>query len=438
MPPVTPAQALRYLERYIECYRKEYARFTAPPPNGGGYPKLTLSSYIDADSINCHLAHDGAVILHESESHEMDFSKNTWMKTARETQDPNNPLRIIRIPDRIWNSDLGRSEKMAEGSFGETRITVHKYHLDWQELIRRLTFGALELNINLHLPSKDADYWQPRRVRNIGFTTGDGKNRRFVHYGELLRHVDSGAWDPRSAWARAHVDMRVHFTHAVVAVGREPGGTIDIQRPEVPVGPFSDRLSALERATSELEALLRQQNAPESSFHELLVNFPVLLDVYGDVESKPRWRYPRGDSPTGKSYVEPDFVISQQNETYKLIEIERADHQFATRGPGHPTAAVTHAAFQIGEWKDYINHHYDLLKTKYPNIAGNISTVIVISRSQQRQFGAAGSNRYLSVVRQQLGVDEVLTWDDLLERARTMVRQLMALYDSVRSHGDWT
>lgn len=437
MSSVTPAQAIRYLERYIECYRKEYARFTTPLPNGGGYPKLPTSAYIDAENITCYLAKDGAVLLHESEPQGQDFNGNAWLTTPGEIRDPSNPIKSIRISDEIRKGDLGRCEKTASGSVGQTQITVKKYGLDWRELIRRLTFGVLELNLDLHLPGKDADYWQPRRVRNIGFATADGSSRRIVHYAELLRHTDLGAWDPRSAWARAHVDMRVHFAYAVVAAVKEPGGTIGIQGSEVPIGPFSDRLGALEKATSKLEILLRQPSTPESAFHQLLVDFPALLDIYGDVESKPRWRYPAGDSPTGKSYVEPDFVVSQQSETYKLVEIERADHQFATRGPGHPTAAVTHAAFQIGEWKDYINHHYDLLKSKYPNIAGNISTAIVISRSQQQQFGAAGSTRYLSIVRQQLGVDEILTWDDLLERAQRMVRQLAILHDSVRSHDDW-
>lgn len=437
MTSVTPSQALRYLESYIDSYRKEYARFTTPPPNGGGYPKLNLSPYIDADKIECYLARDGAVILHEPGSHQGDISEGTWITTDGKIPDPRNPFKRSRVSDEIWNGNLGSSEKSATGNVGETQVVVHKYRLDWQELIRRLTFGVLELNLDLHLPGKEAEFWRPRRVRNIGFATNDGTNHRFVLYGELLRHVDSAAWEPRSAWARAHVDVRVHFAHAVVdSSGRV--GSFDIQRPEVPVGLFSDRLTALEKATAGLEALLQQRNAPESAFHDLLVTFPILLEIYGDVESKPRWRYPTGESPTGKTYVEPDFVVAQPNETYKLIEIERPDHQFATRGPGHPTAAVTHAAFQIGEWKDYINHHYDLLKSKYPNIAGNISTAIVISRSQQQQFGTAGSNRYISVVRQQLGVDEIFTWDDLLERAKKMARQLTTLYDSVLANGDWT
>ncbi|MFJ2929482.1 Shedu anti-phage system protein SduA domain-containing protein [Streptomyces massasporeus] len=456
MAMVSPSHVIEYLERYIDYYQKEYARFTAPPPKGGGYPRILSSPYIDGGDLDCYLARDGAVILSEADPpHEWFIAGGpAFVVDTEHTQTPpwvlarqkalgleaSTPkglyrLALPRVPEQVWNGQLGSPEKTISRVVNASQITVYKYPYDWQELIRRLTFGAFELALDLHLPAKGADYWRARRIHNLGFLTADRSNRRFVRYGELLRHVDQAAWEPRSAWARAHVDLRMHFTHAVADAGNGLSA-IEIPHEQVPVGRFADRLTALELATSELEKLLRLPDAPESAFHELLVRSPVLLDAYGDVESKPRWRYPPGESPTGKSYVEPDFVIARKNQTYRLVEIERPDHQFATRGPGHPTAAVTHAAFQIGEWKDYINHHYDRLKKTYPNIAGNISTAIVISRSHQKQFGTAGTSRYISVARQQLSVDEILTWDDLLERAKTMVRQLTSLSDSIHVGSD--
>jgi hypothetical protein len=88
---------------------------------------------------------------------------------------------------------------------------------------------------------------------------------------------------------------------------------------------------------------------------------------------------------------------------------------------------VTHAAFQIAEWRDYIAHHYELLKDDYPGIAADCPGLVVISRQTQSGFSSPSElARYLTLVRRQLAMD-VLTYDDLLERARVALAQLSAL-----------
>jgi hypothetical protein len=134
-----------------------------------------------------------------------------------------------------------------------------------------------------------------------------------------------------------------------------------------------------------------------------------------------------GREPPRETYVEPDFIIRYPNESYKLIEIERASHKMATQA-GHPTAPVGRGSFQIAEWRDYIARHYDKMKIRYPNIAGNFSTSVVISRSTEASFaGATDINHYMAIMRQQYGFTEVITWDVLLDRAQAMVRQLSGL-----------
>src|SRR5262245_21886447 len=39
---------LEYLQRYVEAYRAEWARFTQAPPAGAGYPALRVSPYLAA------------------------------------------------------------------------------------------------------------------------------------------------------------------------------------------------------------------------------------------------------------------------------------------------------------------------------------------------------------------------------------------------------
>lgn len=203
--------------------------------------------------------------------------------------------------------------------------------------------------------------------------------------------------------------------------------------PEPPIGqPFVNRLDLLRSASDGLAKLLESgTDQPESVFHEYLMENPVLLDIYGQAESKPRLKYPdRG--PTGKTHVEPDFILRYWNRTYKLVELERPAHGFATQ-VGHPRVEVTHAAYQIAEWRDYIANHYDRIRDRFPGISTSYTSVLVIGRSTNSSFGKAAEDprRYVSMLRQQLGVDEVLTYDDLVERANVAIRQLESLADSL-------
>jgi hypothetical protein len=453
---VTAAQAGLYLEEYVRRYRSEYARFVAPPPTGGGYPPLQVSPYLHSESMQCYLAVDGAVVLDMSREPPYDWhvaGGPALMADFPTTRTPpwvtdalnaagilGKPIGIYRvvsqvgIPEPVWQGRLGDPSQLHTANVDQLVIEVFRFRYSWSELIRRLTFGALDLILDMHLPAVSAEFWNPRIIRNMGFFPADRNARRFFDYAELLRHTERAAWDERSAWARAHVDLRRDFAHAITA-GKEieEGGSLSLTGPEPPIGPrFHDRLEALRVATKGLEDLLQTQSAaPEAVFHQYLVDNAVLLDVYGTAESKPRFEYPEGERPLGKSYVEPDFVIRYTNQTYKLVELERPAHGMATQA-GHPRVAVTHAAFQIAEWKDFIQRHYDLIKTRFPGIAGSYSSMIVISRDTERSFGAAADkNRYIAILRQQVRVEEVLTYDDLVSRARRAIVQLTALSDSL-------
>jgi hypothetical protein len=109
-----------------------------------------------------------------------------------------------------------------------------------------------------------------------------------------------------------------------------------------------DRLFRLADAINRFAALLAVgTDQHEAVFHAFLVEHPILLDVYGIVESKPRFVYPEGESPLGKQYVEPDFIVRYPGQRYRLIELERPAKQLATRD-GHPRVGVTQAAFSLG------------------------------------------------------------------------------------------
>jgi hypothetical protein len=140
--------------------------------------------------------------------------------------------------------------------------------------------------------------------------------------------------------------------------------------------------------------------------------------VYGYCESKQRFNYPEGESsPIGKVYLEPIFIVSYPDQSYKLVELERASKNVATN-QGQPRVEVRQAVFQTAEWVHFIRKHYSELKTRYPEIHTKYTTSVIMRRSTQSSFKhVADMNRYKELIIQQYSVDEMLTYDDLFERA---------------------
>jgi len=334
------------------------------------------------------------------------------------------------LPNDVWNGRLGSPIRSCTQSSGDVSVRTRQFNHSLKEIISRVTLGVMEGRLDLKLPSSTDPFWGGRIIRRLGFVNATRTARRFVNYMETLSHLDEAAWDTRAIWARVHADVKRDLASEI---DRMPGfATIDFAAGKVSlVRPINDRLGELRAAIDALRTLLSLgRRATEENFHDLIVGAPILLEVYGKIQSKPRWAYADGESPLGKSYVEPDFVIRYSNSTYKLVEIERPDHKFVTRA-GHPGVGVTHAAFQIAEWKDYIGRHYATLKAEYPNIANGYRTCVVVSRATQLATKLTDYSHYLSLARQQFGLDELWTWDDVLRRAETLLEQLVILRESV-------
>jgi hypothetical protein len=211
-----------------------------------------------------------------------------------------------------------------------------------------------------------------------------------------------------------------------LAEGRFDGASAQ----ESPEERFTAQLSVWEQQIREFEHLLEAQgNESENVFHEFLERNTTLLDLYGTVASKPRLHYPNGRSDaTGKSYVEPDFIIQRPGRHYSLVELERPSKAIATR-QGHPRSEATQPFFQVAEWKDFIRRYPEQLETQFPGIGQNFSCTLIISRDREEAVGAGRNIRsYLGILRQQYGEGvEFLLYDDLLDRAKEAFAKISAL-----------
>lgn len=450
---ISASEVASYLKAYIENYRKEYIRFTSPPPTGGGYPKIEISPYLYSKNLLCHIAKEGGAISDFSWQPSynweiaggpalvVDFPKTrtpkeiTYLLKKKGLLGKNIGLyRIVSkngIEEEIWTGRLPEPISTAQEIVeGETKIKVQCYNLDFKSLIQRLTFGAFSKILDIKLRDKNSDFWAPHIVRNLGFVTADRKFKRFYHYLEIFSHVEKVAWDIRSIWARVHLDVKRDFASAINrAGGRGEGGFIEFGSPEVAeIKLFYDRLTALENAINNFENLLNEHPyGDESLFHDFLKENTILLDIYGQVISKPRFYYPKKESPLGKKYIEPDFIIKYPHNRYKLVELEKPGKSIATV-KGQPRSGVTQAAFQTAEWDTYIKNHYDLIKKDFPGISVQRSSLVIISRESQRNFGTGRDiNNYMRLIASQFKA-EIYLYDDLLKMAKQAYIKLSGLY----------
>jgi hypothetical protein len=432
-----------FIFEYIAEYREVYQGFTSQPPSGAGYPKLPISPFLNSKAFEVFLAEDGVIIneIAEEPQHQWFIAGGPALKVDLEpTKTPEEVTQIIKdnnlegksigiyrivakehIPSAVWRGrikNISCTKTITNEKLGVT-LNLVKVETDLKKLVCNLTFGAYGIVLDSHLPDSSAPFGQPHVTEKMGFFPADLNNRRFFNYLEIHPHSDKCAWDKRIVNARVKNDLRRDFVKKLSTPDDQGGGYLSFGNTNQWIENHSNRLGQLKLAIDEFRnVLMFQSRETEEVFHQLIEKHPILLDVYGKCESKPKLKYPEGQkSPIGKIYVEPDFIVTYPDQSYKLVELERAAKNVATL-QGQPRAEVGQAAFQTAEWVHYIREHYAEVKDRYPGIHTKYKTSLIMSRSSQSSFkGIDDMNRYKELIIQQYSLDEMLTYDDLFERA---------------------
>ena len=442
-----------FIFEYISEYRDAFLNFTSPPPKGAGYPKHVISPFLESDAFEVFLANDGVIISEVAKepdyqwyiaggpAFKVDLEPTKTPKEVTQIIKDNDlegkPIGIYRIvakehiPSDVWKGQIKNIS--AEKSFTHSGLGVtlqlRKVETSLKKLVCNLTFGAYGIVLDPHLPDSSCSFGEPHITEKMGFFPADLNNRRFCSYMEIYAHSDKAAWDKRIINVLVKNDLRRDFAKKLSNPDGNSGGSMSFGRSNQWVENYTNRLGQLKIAIDEFRnVLMFQSHETEDIFHKLIEKHPILLDVYGHCESKPKFKYPKGEcSPIGKTYVEPDFIVIYPDQSYKLIELERASKNIATQ-QGQPRAEVGQAVFQTAEWVHYIREHYAEIRTKYPGIHTKYKTSVIMSRSTQNSFkGVDDMNRYKELIIQQYSIDEMLTYDDLFERACTAYTVLTGL-----------
>lgn len=442
-----------FVFEYISKYREGYKSFTSMPPNGAGYPEIVISPFLKSEAFQVILAQDGVVINEVSDEpeHQWYIAGGPALKVDLEpSKTPSKVTQFIKdnglagksigiyrivakkpIPSAVWKGKIKNISFQKTVVNDELNLSLQLVEVKTtlKKLVCNLTFGAYGIVLEPHLPDENSSFGEPYIIEKIGFFPADLNNRRFFNYIEIFGQSDIEAWDERIISLRVKHDLRRDFAKALSNPDGKNGGSISMGATNQWVENYTNRLGTLKQAIDDFRnTLLFQSHETEDVFHKLLVKHPILLDVYGSCESKPKLHYPDGDlSPIGKAYVEPDFIVTYADQSYKLVELERASKKVVTK-QGQPRAEVGQAAFQTAEWLHYIREHYNQIRVRYPGIHTKCRTSLVMSRSTQSNFSnVADINRYKEMIVQQYNLDEFLTYDDLFDRACTAYTVLTGL-----------
>lgn len=450
---VTLEKISGFLFAYASNYREAYARATTALPDGPGYPSLPISPYLYESHFDVYVAADGVVIneLRDEPEHQWYIAGGPALKVDYEpTRTPPDVFEYLKtndllgkhigiyrihaeskLPSQVWLGRVQNVARLLERSDKATGITLHLREVrgTLKDVVSSLSFGAFGIILDTYLPTQQSQIGAPHLYQNIGVFPADLSNRRFFHHLEMHGQSDACAWDKRAVNLRVQQDIHRDLARALAGFGLSGGGTFQFGERPSWVEMYSIRMERLRVAIGALRSALSfKSDDVEAVFHDVISNHPLLLDVYGTCESKPQFVYPLGKNlPIGKTSLEPDFLITYPDRSYKLIEIERPSKPVATT-QGQPRSEVSQAVFQTAEWKHFIKTHYQELHSRYPDIQSKCKTAVVMSRTKQQNFKNIDDiQEYKGLIMEQYKIDEFFTFDDLYDRACTAYTLLSGL-----------
>lgn len=171
-------------------------------------------------------------------------------------------------------------------------------------------------------------------------------------------------------------------------------------------------MSLNEEIIARFRALL-EQGKTEQEVHEFLEEHPVLLDA-GAVEAISKHKL-------GTEYV-TDFVLRQVNGDYILVEIEKSsDRLFTSKGRIH--SQLTDALSQVRDFQRWVHDNLAYARTQLPGITRPRGMVVIgrsaeLTDEHRRNLDEENFSRR--------GHVEILTYDDLLERAGAIYANLIS------------
>lgn len=171
-------------------------------------------------------------------------------------------------------------------------------------------------------------------------------------------------------------------------------------------------VGALRAAIGELETLLESATRNENALQRCLTSYPILFGLnYQRI--LPKYRL-------GSAY-EMDYALEDVSGLVDLVEIESSNLRLYTR-QGNPTKELTHAEQQVLDWLEWVEANTRLVRDDLPAMMRPKGQVVIGRRTD---LASADQQRLRRRNVSWQGAIQVLTYDDLLDRAKTMLNILV-------------
>jgi len=242
-----------------------------------------------------------------------------------------------------------------------------------------------------------------RDLALVGFTAPDGEGGRM-----RLRLVDSPG---------EKVGSVEHFLEMRLSRPQNPAEIAAVREAvETELARLSEAhaiLSALDLAIVALEGSLESTDRNEHDLQTCLTTHPVLFG--------PEYRAVIPKHRLGSDF-EMDYALRRASGLYDLLEIESGNLMLFTKS-GNPTKHLVHAEQQVLDWLRWIERHYHYAESKLPELTSPLAYVVI---GRSATLSPKDRDRLLqrnAIFRDRL---RIMTYDDLLERAKHLRRYLTA------------
>lgn len=173
-------------------------------------------------------------------------------------------------------------------------------------------------------------------------------------------------------------------------------------------------LASLKSAISDLQTSLESQRRNESRLQQCLTQNPILFGA--------EYRRLIPKHQLGSDF-EMDYALERVNGLVDLVEIESSTLKLFTLD-GNPTKELVHSEQQILDWLSWIERNSPYAREKLPSIQRPIGYIIIGRSSSLSTIGGSKLTQRNAVLR---GTLEILTYDDLLDRARNLLSILQGV-----------
>jgi len=178
-------------------------------------------------------------------------------------------------------------------------------------------------------------------------------------------------------------------------------------------------ISSLELAIKELGGLISEENRNEPKLQDCFTKNPVLFGLeYKRIIPKHK---------LGDDY-EMDYALQHYSGLVDLLELESSNLPVFNK-KGNPSHYLIHAEQQVLDWLSWIEENHPYAKKKLPGIMRPRGFVVIGSSKELNEETKTKLHYRNAIYR---GIMEILTYDDVLDRAKTILQVLSETKNSDR------